>query len=56
MRHSAVASAERVLVCDGDGRTVRALRLVFRDAGFRRGSGRAERRRVEVTRGTSASS
>lgn len=35
MRPSAVIPAERVLVCDADGRTVRALRVVLRDAGFR---------------------
>jgi len=26
---------QRILVCDDDGRTVRALRVVLRDAGFR---------------------
>jgi two-component system KDP operon response regulator KdpE len=25
---------QRILVCDDDGRTVRALRLILRDAGF----------------------
>jgi DNA-binding response OmpR family regulator len=26
---------QRILVCDDDGRTVRALRVILRDAGFR---------------------
>ncbi|HVP02126.1 MAG TPA: response regulator transcription factor [Solirubrobacteraceae bacterium] len=35
MPESAVTPVERILVCDADARTVRALRVVLRDVGFR---------------------
>jgi two-component system KDP operon response regulator KdpE len=33
-RRGGTSQADRVLICDGDGRSLRALRVVLRDAGF----------------------